>query len=89
MSRDVLMRVLAPFIERGACEKNEEKTPKREVTKFDFFVDGFSGSERSSEKRAKLAEALMLPTDMSAKALLEAINLVSSYEEYKRNTSGL
>ena len=83
MGREVLMRVLAPFIEGEACEIKIDHTKIREVTKFDLFVDGLSGGEGSAAKRARLAEALMLPSDMSAKALLEAINLVSSYEEYK------
>ncbi len=86
MGREVLMRVLDPFIDKGACEESAEK---REVTKLDFFNDGFSGGENSSEKRARLAEALMLPTDMSAKALLEAINLICGYDGYKRIAESL
>ncbi len=89
MSREVLLRVLDPFIDRGACEENVKKADIREVTKLDLFVDGLSGSDRSAEKRARLAEALLLPPDMSTKALLEAINLVSSYEEYKRIVSNI
>lgn len=84
MGREVLTRVLAPFIDEGACQVKTDGKEKRGVTKFDFFVDGLSGSDGSSLKRARLAEALMLPSDMSAKALIEAINLVSSYEEYKK-----
>ena len=84
MSREVLMRVLEPFIEKGEGDVTPDRRERREVTKFDLFVDGLSGSEGSSEKRARLAEALMLPPDMSAKALLEAINLLVGYEEYKR-----
>lgn len=84
MSREVLMRVLEPFIEKGEGDVTPDRRERREVTKFDLFVDGLSGSEGAEAKRARLAEALMLPPDMSAKALLEAINLISSYEEYKR-----
>jgi ribonuclease M5 len=89
MGREVLMRVLDPFIDRGACEEISENEGKREVTKLDFFNDGLSGGENSSEKRARLAEALLLPTDMSAKALLEAVNLVCGYDEYKRIAESL
>lgn len=84
MSREVLMRVLAPFIDKGTGEMTPDLRERREVTKFDLFVDGLSGSDGASEKRAMLAEALMLPPDMSAKALLEAINLLVGYDEYKR-----
>lgn len=84
MSREVLMRVLDPFIDKGAGEMTPDPRERREVTKFDLFVDGLSGSDGAAEKRARLAEALMLPPDMSAKALLEAINLLVGYDEYKR-----
>ena len=84
MSREVLFRVLDPFIEKGERESGRVVRSGREVTKFDLFVDGLSGSDGATVKRARLAEALMLPTDMSAKALLEAINLLVGYDEYKR-----
>lgn len=89
MGREVLTRVLAPFIDEGTCEAKTDGKEKRAVTKFDFFIDGLSGSDGSSLKRARLAEALMLPPDMSARALIEAINLVSSYEEYKKKLQSI
>ena len=79
MEREVLERLLLPFSD-GAPEKREV----REITKLDFFLDGLSGSDNSSEKRAALALRCGLPDDMSAKALLEAMNLLYGYEEYKR-----
>lgn len=84
MSRDVLEKVLAPFIERGACEKNGKMASEKAVTKLDFFSHGLSGSSNSSEKRRRLALYFDLPGDMSANALIEAINLVVGYEGYKR-----
>ena len=83
MGREVLTRVLEPFIDKGACEEKSSNAERREVTKLDFFTDGLSGSDNSKEKRARLAEALLLPPDMSANALIEAINLVAGYDEYK------
>lgn len=56
----------------------------RQVTKQDFYGDGLSGGENSSEKRDKLAKKLGLPSGMSANSLLEAINLISDYENYKK-----
>ncbi len=90
MNREVLERVLSPFIETadktatntGACSEKDGFTGRR-VTKFDFFVDGLSGGVSSSVLREALARELMLPPTMSAGALLEAINLLYSYEEYK------
>lgn len=80
MEREVLEKVLSPFIDGGACDKNREK---REVTKLDFYNDGLSGGEGASQKRAKLASAFSLPTDMSAKSLIEVINLIADYDAYR------
>ncbi|MBE6691720.1 MAG: DUF4093 domain-containing protein [Ruminococcaceae bacterium] len=52
------------------------------VTKARFYEDGFSGNKDSSVKRSKLANILSLPETLTAKALLEAINLLVSEEEY-------
>ena len=54
------------------------------LTKLDFFNDGLSGGEGSAEKRDLLALRLGLASGMSAKALIEAINLAVGYEEYRR-----
>ena len=62
--------------------------PSRELTKTDFFSDGFSGGEGSADKRVKLCRYLNLPTGMSANALLAAINLLGEtdkYEEFLKN----
>ncbi len=80
MEREVLLKVLAPFIDTGACDK---KTEKREVTRLDFYNDGLSGGDGASQKRARLAAAFSLPTDMSAKSLIEVINLIADYDAYR------
>lgn len=80
MEREILEKVLAPFVDGGTCDKNEEK---REVTKLDFYNDGLSGGEGSSEKRAKLAAVFSLPADMSAKSLIEMINIIADYDAYR------
>lgn len=52
------------------------------ITKNDFYFDGLSGGEGSKEKRLLLAKELSLPDDMSANALLEAINLLINKKTY-------
>lgn len=52
------------------------------VTKTDFYLLGLSGGEGSSEKRKRLAALLSLPTNLSANALINAINIAVSEEEY-------
>lgn len=86
MGREVLEKVLAPFIGDGACNENVSARP---LTKLDLFNDGLSGGDGSAEKRRAVAAALGFPTDISANSLVEAINLTVGYEEYKRLVSEL
>lgn len=79
MKRELLERLLTPF---AVCKKNEKNT--KIITKLDFFEDGLSGGDGSSQKRAELCRLAELPTDMTANALLEAVNLLYSHEEYKK-----
>ena len=72
---DVIRKILIPFA-------GEDFKKKSRVTKSRFFEDGFSGGENSSERRRKLAKLLALPETLTAKALLEAINLLITDEEY-------
>jgi ribonuclease M5 len=82
MTREVLERVLAPFICNEDSRKNDSENKK--VTKLDFYNDGLSGSSDSQKKRSLLAARLGLPSDMSANSLIEAINIAYGYEEYCR-----
>lgn len=80
MEREVLVKALSPFIK---SELNEEKKSTRPVTKLDFYNDGLTGKDGSQDRRASLARSLGLPHDMTANALIEAINLLYSYEIYR------
>ncbi len=77
MSREVLERLLAPFATDAPTQKPSQ------ISKTDFFLDGLSGGENSSAKRAELARLASLPEDMSANALLEAMNLLYGYDGYR------
>lgn len=83
MTRDVLERALAPFIASGdACEISMTKAHEM-ITKVDFFVDKLSGADNATERRARLAEYFDLPGDMTANALLEALNIITDKEGYR------
>lgn len=82
MNPEQLKRALAPFIVGDAEDKTPEKERKM-ITKVDFYLDGLSGGANSKERRTEILKKLDLPTDMSAAAMLEALNLLISYEEYK------
>lgn len=89
MDRQTLTRVLSPFIESGERVEKNSGNPREMLTKVDFYLDGLSGGEDSARRRARLAESYLLPSDMTAKALLEALNLISSKEEYKQKLKEL
>ena len=57
--------------------------PTREpITKQDLFALRLSGGPESAKKRAALLKALSLPAHMSANALLQALNVLFSREEF-------
>ncbi len=80
MERALLWDLLSPF-EHGEEVARMENHP---LSKTDFYVDGLSGGEKSGERRDALARAVGLPDGMSANALLEALKILISYEEYCR-----
>ncbi len=75
---DRLRALFAPF-----CEGAE--TPQIEgISKADFYRLGYSGGEKSAQKRADLLCRLELPKTLSANALLTAINLLYDRESALR-----
>lgn len=82
VGREVLERALAPFVDEGRVEKTEKKTQEL-LTKVDFFVDKLTGCDNAAARRAALARAFDLPDDMTANALLDALNIVTDREGYR------
>ena len=78
MEKEVILRLIAPFV-------SEERTQKdtKMITKVDFFQDKLTGCDNASENRAWLCRECNLPDDMTPNALLEAMNLLYGYDEYK------
>ncbi|MBR5246853.1 MAG: DUF4093 domain-containing protein [Clostridia bacterium] len=64
------------------CDETQQ-TEKKEITHTDFFEDGVSGNENSSEIRKALSRELELPERISTSSLLKLINSYMTYEEYK------
>jgi ribonuclease M5 len=79
MEKDVILRLLTPFIDGEKVERSDKM-----ITKVDFFTDKLTGCEGASENRAWLCRECNLPEDMTPNALLEAMNLLYGYNEYKR-----
>lgn len=79
MEKDVILRLLTPFIDGEKVKKSSKM-----ITKVDFFTDKLTGCDGASENRAWLCRECNLPEDMTPNALLEAMNLLYGYDEYKR-----
>ena len=84
MENELLYKLLLPFSSEANGEVNEKLTQIAEnpLSKVDFFQDGLTGGENSSVKRDELAKKFSLPSGMTPNALLEALKVVATYEEY-------
>ena len=80
MKTDVIISALN---KAGVLCSENEKTNGKEITHTDFFEDGVSGGENSSEIRKMLAKELELPERISSSSLLKIINSYMTYDEYK------
>lgn len=80
MKTEVIMSALE---KAGVFCAQNDKAESREITRTDFFEDGISGRENSSEIRKALAKKLELPERISASSLLKIINTYMTYDEYK------
>lgn len=78
IDKETVLRLLSPFID-GTTAKSDE----RKITPTDLFEAGLSGGENSAERRMALCELCELPQDLTAKALLEMLNLFYTFDEYK------
>lgn len=76
--------VLLQALERaGATFEDGGASPaRRPLTKADLYSVGLSGGPDSGAKRAALLKKLGLPERMTANAMLEALNLLYSREEF-------
>ena len=80
MTKEILLSALE---NAGADLGGEaEKRPGDTITKFDLYAAGLSGKPDSASKRAAFLEKLRFPAHMSANALLGALNLLYTREEF-------
>ncbi|MBE6618170.1 MAG: DUF4093 domain-containing protein [Ruminococcaceae bacterium] len=78
ISAELLRELFAPF------ESSAERKISAPVSTADLFEDGFSGTDDASKKRAELAKALGLPSNISSKLLVDAINVLGGREIYEK-----
>ncbi len=78
MEQQLLYDLLSPF----ENEKYTERLISNPLSKTDFYIDGLSGANDSTARRDALASSLNLPSGMTANALLAALKILITYDEY-------
>ena len=78
METELLYQLLRPY-ENGDAVARALENP---LSKTDFYIDGLTGKENSTARRDALAVSIGLPTGMTPNALLAALRLLCTYEEY-------
>lgn len=79
MERELLYNLFAPYANAKEVESRMAENP---LSKTDFYEDGLTGGEGSRERRDALCIRLGLPTGMTPNALLAALRVLCTYEEY-------
>ncbi len=79
MPPEVLLRAL----QNAGAQVESTEMPTRRITKTDLFLAGFSGGKDSAYKRKQLYRELNLPEHLGSNALIDALNLLMSYEEFQ------
>lgn len=84
MEAQLIHDLLLPFSSEEGSDATlrVRKISENPLSKVDFFIDGLTGGENSSQKRDAIAAKFGLPCGMTPNALLEALKVVATYEEY-------
>ncbi len=72
----LLYDLLAPFA--------GEQPVREAITKTDLFEYGLTGAQNSAARRDALARAFALPAGMTPNALLAALNVIATREEFEK-----
>ena len=81
MEDGLLYNLFLPYAADAVADTLSRAT-ENPLSKVDFFEDGLSGGPDSTRRRDELAARVGLPAGMSANALLAALKLLMTYEEY-------
>ena len=81
MENQLLYDLFAPYADPDALLSRAAENP---LSKTDFFVDGLTGGTDSAARRDVFAQKLGLPGGMTPNALLAAVRMLCTYEEYCR-----
>ncbi|MBE7052171.1 MAG: DUF4093 domain-containing protein [Ruminococcaceae bacterium] len=80
VSDDIILSAL-----KNAASVDESASDEvRLITKADLCADGFSGGADSHTKRTAFLKKLGLPARMSSNMMLDCLNAIYGYDEYKK-----
>lgn len=83
MDADLLRRLFEPYADGRTA------VSRLSLTKADLYRDGLSGRADSAARRRALAQSAGLPENLSANALMEALNLLYDAEGYAALLAGI
>jgi ribonuclease M5 len=78
MEQQLLYDLLKPYEDDTVFLRSKENP----LSKTDFYIDGLTGTENSTARRDEIAKRVGLPAGMTSNALLAALRLLCTYEEY-------
>ena len=81
--------ILESLRRSGATFLGEDTVQPHQITKQDMMELGLSGGKASGAKRLALQKKLGFPEKMSANALLQALDLIYSFDQLKALVEGL
>lgn len=78
MDAELIRSLFVPYSKEDSFESSKE------VTKADLFSLGLTGKDGSCEKRKELCRKLSLPSNLTAPAMLDAVNLLFTRDEFMK-----
>ena len=78
MESRIIYDILKPF----SNEEAYRESLSNPLSKTDLYIDGLCGGEESAARRDELCERIGLPKKMTANAMLAALRIICTYEEY-------
>ena len=78
MERELLYNLLSPYANAEAAARLTDNP----LSKTDLYTDGLTGGEGSADRRDEFASRIGLPSGMTPNALLAALRVLLTYEEY-------
>ena len=77
------VQTLQTLFQKAGLLDDTPSPSERPITRMDFYGDGLMGGADASKRRAALLKHLGLPGYLTTNSLLEVINSLMTYEEYR------